>query len=720
MNIVNFANKGRIVYLFVRNDKGQLEIQTDPDYYPYYFEPAEDGKFLSYDGKNLKKVVVSNPSDIKKMCSTESYANDIKYSANYITDNIEKFTKAPIKCFFIDIEILTEELPDVKLAKQPISCITIYDSLNKQYKCFFIANYRDEEELLNDFVSFVKKESPDIWLSWNVNFDYQYLHNRIKDFARKISPIDASRPANLKDVKDIWYPCGISICDYLLMFKKVNLRENSYNLNAISEKHLGKSKTHKVIDFSKITPQLRERNIEDVKIMVDLEEKFHIMEYFDEVRRFAKCQWEDLTHNSVILDSIFIQEAKNAGYVLPSRPKNVEENDEDELQGAYRRSDSGVFHDIFKADVGSMYPNQIVNFCLDPTNIVTPGEGACNEVLEEGKDIININGVYFKQDENALIPYLSHKLMTEKDGLKKKLKEVKANTPEQALLQIKYDAYKGLVNSLYGVTALSSFRLYNNKVASAITFLARDLLHYVEDNMKALGHQVIYTDTDALMYKSDKDEKDLLNEMVQQWGIEKYGKESIDISFEAEGYFDSLLIVGKCHYYGYLNTTKGRKREIKGMEVKRSSSSKYESKFQEELIEKILTNESRENILAWVDIEKDKIKKANLVDFSFPAKVANKKYENFPIFLRAYENTKKLVPGFKVSAGDGFYYTFIKSIGKDSKGKNIDVLAFTTDNNSFIGKDRINWDEVIRRNIQMKVSTIFEAIKWTETEASIF
>lgn len=714
MNLVNFAHKGRLVYLFTRDKNGKQIIVQDNEYYPYYFEPAEDGKFLSYDGKKLKKIVVGSPYDIAKMRSTESYSSDVKYSVNYITDNIPEFTKCPLKYFFIDIEILTDELPNVQLAKQPVSCITVYNSADKVYSSFFIAEYKSEEKMLDAFIAYVKKEAPDIWFSWNVDFDYQYLHNRIGDFAKKISPIDATRPSK---EKNIWYPAGISICDYLQMFKKVNLRENSYSLNAVAEKHLGKGKTYKVIDFSKITPELQKRNFEDVEIMVKLEDKFHILEYFDEIRRFAKCQWEDLTHNSVILDSIFIQEAKNAGYILPSKAITDFYDDTliEELQGAYRRSDSGVFRNIYKADVGSMYPKQISNFCLDPANIRTSAVDEINHC-----EVIKVGETYFAQDENALIPYLSHKLVTEKDILKKKLKEVKIDSPEHALLQVKYDAYKGLVNSLYGVTALDSFRLYNYKVASAITFLARDLLHYVEDNMKALGHEVIYTDTDALMYKSEKDETDLLNDMIQEWGGQKYQKNKIDIVFENEGYFDSLLIVGKCHYYGYLNTKKGRKREIKGMEIKRSSSSKYEAKFQEELIEKILANERAEDIKQWIEKEKQLIKEYDIISFSFPAKVSNKEYKNLPIFVRAFNNTKNLIPDFKVLTGENFYYTFIKTMGKDSKGKDIDVIAFTVDNNKFLSKDRINWEEVIRRNINMKVETIFEAIGWKEQQRSLF
>ena len=78
----------------------------------------------------------------------------------------------------------------------------------------------------------------------------------------------------------------------------------------------------------------------------------------------------------------------------------------------------------------------------------------------------------------------------------------------------KYKNFKGLVNSLYGVTAFPSFRLYNYDIASSITFLARDLLRYTEAKMQSFGHKVYYTDTDALVYESTQDEIDLLNKKV--------------------------------------------------------------------------------------------------------------------------------------------------------------------------------------------------------------
>lgn len=707
MKIQNISNVGRMIYLFLREDNGNLNIIKDDSFYPFFYEPSPDGQYLGYDGEFLEKIIVNNPSEINQLKSPDSYGADIRYPINYLIHKVDKLSSSPIKYFFIDIEVLCTDLPDVKKAKDPVSCITCYNSLNKEYKTFFIGDYegtikQKEGYLLGAFLDYMKIEQPDLWLSWNVSFDYQYLHNRIKNFAKEISPINQAR---LSKEDDIYLPAGISILDYLELFKKVNLRENSYKLDSVAEKHLGFGKKHKSVDFSDISHTLKERNREDVELLVKLEEKFKIINYFNEIRLFSKCLWEDLTHNSMILDSVVLEEAKRRDVVLPNKMNKFEREEEESLQGAYRRSDSGVFFDVYKADVASMYPNQLVNFCLDSVNIVS--------AEEDHKDCIKIEDTWFKQDQNAILPYLAIKLMNIKDDLKAKLKKVALNTDEAKVLQMKYDAYKGLVNSLFGVTAFPSFRLYDNRVASAITFLARDLLHYTEDYMTGHGIKVVAVDTDALMYLAEKDEVELLNSLTQDWA-KLYGKEFVNIRFESEGKFTKLLIVGKCHYFGYIETPKGIKKEIKGMEVKRSSSSKYESEFQETLIEKILNKESKDSIIKWLNQEKINIKTSPIEKVGFPCKLSNKEYKSVPIFVRAYMNTKNICPNFKMSIGENFYYIFVNSLGKDSNGKEINVLAFTLENNAFIDKKRIDWEEVIRRNIEMKSDTIFEAIGWKQ------
>lgn len=704
MRINNIHNNKREVTMFCREQDGTLKITKDNSYFPYYYELSATGKFKTYDNQNVMKIITSSPSDIVKQRGPNSYEADVMFSKRYIIDKIPTFEKTTLKYIFLDIEVLATDMPDPMKAPYPISCITVYNSMSQSVHTWYMGDARydiyptnqtKELHLLADFVSYIKSEQPDLLLAWNMSFDYTYIHQRLKDFAKAISPIGEARYGNQDG---IMYPAGISICDYMEMFKKVYMREQSYALDNVAQKYLGEAPWAKTA-FNVLSDMMRLKNINDVKRMTTIEGKFQLLDYYDEIRRFATCTWEDLTANSRILDMVVLREASRKGVVLPNKKKK-DENDtstEPELQGAYRRAESGVYKNIYKADIVSMYPSQMVNFCLDAQNITAV----------PGPDTIEVDGIHVIQNENALLPTITKQLMLQKDALKKELKGA-SNEALQKSLQNKYNAIKGLVNSMYGVTAFAGFRLYNYDIASRITSLSRSLLMYVENKMREMSYEVIYTDTDALMYKAQQDEIVLLNKLVQDWAIETFNKPDINITFESEGMFTKLLIMTKCRYLGYTDTPKGRKTEIKGMEMKRSSSSKYESIFQRELVDLVLEEKTKEELRVWVEDKISNIQNEPLVNLAFPAKIANKEYKNKPIFVRAFENTQLFDASFKVAKGELFHYIFTKNYGKDAAKKDINVVILTDSIKDL--KEHLDWDEIIRRNIMMKTDAIFEAL----------
>jgi len=392
---------------------------------------------------------------------------------------------------------------------------------------------------------------------------------------------------------------------------------------------------------------------------------------------------------------LLFDEAKKQNIILPNK-QVIEEGEETSFQGATRDSEeNGVFFDIGKFDLTSAYPSMIVNFCLDTQNIAGEGDEADAEMY----GAIKINDVTFIQQKNALLPSIVKRILVAKDALKKLRKE----NPDDKTIAIKYDAIKAIVNSAFGVMGNRYFRLYDNTIASSITFLVRDLLHYVKNRInKEDSINTIYYDTDSIFLTTKTNITEKLNNLIQEWAKEK-GKDHIDLAFEYEGYFTRLLLLGKCHYVGYLD---GGKKEIKGVEMKRSSSSKYEAWFQGILIDKILNKESQESIIKWVDEEKERIKTLPLLEIGFPCKLTSKDYKNHPIFIRAYENSRKISKDFKLNNGELFYYIFTKS-----QKFNMDVMAFSQAE-QIITTDDIDWAKVIERNIMNKVNKIFTILNW--------
>jgi DNA polymerase elongation subunit (family B) len=733
-NVVNIANNNREIYVWHRIGKN-LCLFKDNTFFPYFYQLSPTGIFRTIDNRKCNKVVCSRPSDLKNRRDENSYEADIPLHKRYIIDKVASFGKAEIKYSFIDIEVLTKELPNYLYPEQPISCISCSNSYTGFIKTFFLSDYTPfgqnlefhEQNLLNDFVVWIKEQQFDLLLGWNfIEFDWRYLCARYKkvfgcELAEILSPIaQAKYLGNSKqEIEPNLIPAGISICDYLDFYKKIYRTESSYALDAVCQKEL-KEQSYKKVDFSRLSDEIKEKNINDVKRMIDLEKKKKIIEYYDELRRMSMCEWADVTWNSKMLDIILLREAKQKGIILPSHHYGEgTEVEEIGFEGAYRRCDTGLYKNLWKLDLSSAYPMAIIDFCLDISNIKNEG--------------ITINMVKFYQNENALLPTIARKLISKKDILKLQLKSTNPESEEGKDLQIKYDAIKAVVNSLFGVCGLKIFRLFDYRVAASITFLIRDLLHYVEDGLEKLGQKVVYIDTDSVFIESHDNPKELCNELVKEWAKEKYNKDKIGIEFDLEGQFEKLFIIALCHYKGYLRTKIGLKEEIKGIEARRKDSSVFIRDFQTKLIEKIMNEESQEKIVEFINSEKERIKTLSLTDIGFPCRISKEveTYKSIPVFIRALQYTQELVPSFQKNIGDSFYWIPVKSFGtsirKSSRNKtnketgektiqssekevNKDVFCYDEDNYEHV-KD-VNWDKVIDKSITMKCEAIFLALKW--------
>jgi DNA polymerase elongation subunit (family B) len=743
----NIASIGKEIFLFCRQRDGKLTIQKDLSFCHYFYEPTSQGIFQTIDGKKVSKIFCREPSQIKNKKTEFSYEADLSFSKRYMIDKIGEILPSPTKYLFIDIEILTKELPSYSNPNKPITCISVYNSLSKTIQQWFVWDYynslneqlpieEQEDLLLKDFVKYIKNEQPDLLLGWNFcNFDYPYLAARIKrlwdlDFAELISPINKTRYG--RKIDEIPYPAGISILDYLDLFKKIYRGEVSYALDSIAMKYLNVESVGKV-DFNQISEEVKNKNFIDIQRLVGIEDKLGIINYYDEIRRMGKCLWEDLTWNSKVLDMMLLSEAKNKGIILPSKHYASEEivYDDVEFEGAYRRAELGRFENLYKLDLSSAYSMAIIDFCLDIANLTQNKNELKIDITDRETNEVKYS-TYFKQNSNALLPNLARKLIIKKDYLKKQLKSLDPESVEGKDLQIKYDAVKALVNSLFGVTALKVFRLYKVEIASAITSIVRNLLHYVEIKLQEQGMKVIYLDTDSVFIQAKNNPLELCNQLVKQWAKEKYNKNTIGIEFDYEGVYEKILIVAMCHYVGFLKKKDGKiKKEIKGVESKRKDSSKFMQEFQTKLIDKILNNEAQSKIVEFINQEKIRIKTLPIIDIGFPCKInSEKEYKSIPIFSRALDYSKELF-GFTKNSGDTFYYCYVKSMGETTrKSKRLlknkqtgqkeertsetkiekNVLAF--DEEHFDHVKNIDWNKMESKTITDKCKKIFVALNW--------
>ncbi|MGD2071869.1 MAG: DNA polymerase domain-containing protein [Candidatus Thorarchaeota archaeon] len=454
LRLQNISNLGSTIYLFCREKDGSLKVTEDKKFFPYYFEPTTDkvSDAVSIYGEPLKKIYCNHPKEVRKQRSINSYSADLVYTYRYIIDKVDEILPSIPRIVFFDIEVQAPELPrpkETQTAPYPISTIVMYDSYIKKYRTSYIKDYKSEFDMIEDFCNQIYQLKPDILTGWNaVDFDYLYLFYRYDDFPKKISPIRQSHWRNGYEM-----PAGISIVDMTGLDVKLTLnKRDSYKLNNVANEDLGYELWEQE-DFMNIELS-KKKCQEDVKKLVQLNDKNKYFEVFDNIRRFAKVTWEDLpaeyknyswqSLNSRPWDILFFQIAKKLTQVLPNKPNYTDEERHEyssnvyyKKDGAYRETfQTGIFFDVIKCDLGSAYPRMIIDFCLDKTNLHLqhqmpdwfPEEIEIANLIKQGYKIWSKTkwGLYLI--ENNFIPVPVYFRETEEQLRKRK--EYKNNFPE--------------------------------------------------------------------------------------------------------------------------------------------------------------------------------------------------------------------------------------------------------------------------------------------------
>jgi DNA polymerase elongation subunit (family B) len=548
---------------------------------------------------------------------------------------------------------------------------------------------------------------------------------RIPDFACKLSSIG-------KIVKRSGFPAGISILDYYELVKKV-YKFKKYKLEYVYCTEFKKEYKPEKYSFGIITEKIKDKNLNDVKMLVELEDKFHLINYFDELRRIGKVLWDDLCMNSVIVDGFILQTAKEKGVVLPSKPDEAEKfrrTEEDEIKGGYVFAKTGLHKNVPLFDVGGTYPNLIITFNLDPVNVKK----------EPNTQTIAIRKVNIWQNSNAIVPTVCTKLVHAREEIQKQVEILSGD--EKALMKQKDAAHKGVNNTVYGTLLFKSSRMYNKDIASTITYLARFLIRYTKLRLKTFGYETVASDTDSIFVKTVEQAEiiqSIINEQIIPEFLQHFGKEKGTLKFKYEGTFSKLFILTKKHYIGYMI---GKDEPIiKGVEALRSDSSKFTEKFQEELLKMILDEKPKEEVDTWLLAEDKRMRSLPLLEVAFPVKLNGsvESYKVETIHLRSLRYALAEHPDWQVGIGQDFYYTFIipdkfeikranrkvkktkKELAAEPNGeltkikvvevkKAINVMAF--DEFLGIGEHKPDWDELAKRNIWKKAANIYAAMHW--------
>ena len=383
---------------------------------------------------------------------------------------------------------------------------------------------KSEQELLAKFLEKFREIDPDILVGYNSDyFDIPYLYYRMcnvlgEDMARHLSPIGYVRETPW--FKDQYIQiAGVESLDYMRLHRKFSWRdEPSWKLDAIGEKYAGINKVEYEGNLDSLFEtdihKFIEYNFVDVKILVELDKKLEYLALTKNLSHKGKHNYSEVYANTNTQDGAISAYLLSKNIIPPAKDKDGKE--EKGYAGGYLFCPkAGIYNYMFDEDLTSLYPSIIMSLNIgketlmarimdadtrnnrlglndlkakdpDSTLIIKNNKGKRAEVtvkqllgfIEKNKWTISANGTMFATNRQSVLSTILAKWFQERVLYKGKMKKAYKVKDEEAGAKFHLLQYtmKILLNSLYGATALPSFRYGNVNLSKAITLSGQRII----------------------------------------------------------------------------------------------------------------------------------------------------------------------------------------------------------------------------------------------------
>ena len=541
-------------------DNGEY-FQIRDDYQPTLFVSSnKETQYKTLDGQYVAKVKPGTVRETKEFIRQYEFVDNFQVFGNerfiyqYISDKYPqdevKFDISKIRLYTMDIETKSENgFPDVESADQEMLLISMQNYNTKEIITWgqgpfklkqgnhYYKQFNNEFDLLNDFISWWMKNTPDIVTGWNIQmFDIPYLAKRLyrvlgDKVARRLSPWGLCSPKELyiKGRRHIVYDIGgITQLDYLDLYKKFTYtNRESYRLDYIAQVELGQKKLdHSEHDtfkdfYTNGWQKFVEYNIIDVELVDRLEDKMKLIELALTMAYDAKVNYNDVFYQVRMWDNIIYNYLKKRNIVIP--PKISEQKDE-KYAGAYvKEPKPGKYDWVVSFDLNSLYPHLIMQYNISPETLRDERHPTVSvkDILEKNltfemhKDnAVCANGAMYRKDKRGFLPELMEKMYNERVIFKKRMLEAKQeyekNPTDNLVKEIArcnniQMAKKISLNSAYGAIGNQYFRYYQLANAEAITLSGQVSIRWIENKMNDFLNKILKTEREDYVIASDTD-----------------------------------------------------------------------------------------------------------------------------------------------------------------------------------------------------------------------
>jgi len=392
-----------------------------------------------------------------------------------------------------------------------------------------IIPFKTEEELLLNFLDKFREIDPDILVGWNSDyFDIPYLYYRMcnvlgddeygKPLARHLSPIGYVRETPW--FKDQYIQiAGVESLDYMRLHKKFSWAdEPSFKLDAIGEKYANIKKIEYEGNLDKLFEEdplkFIQYNFRDVEILKKLDEKLEYLSLVKNLAHKGKHNYSEVYANTKTQDGAISAYLLGKNIIPPAKDRNP--LSKKNYAGGYLFCPkAGIYNYVFDLDLTSLYPSIIMTVNIGKETMVgrimdaddrnnrlglndlkskdyseeliienlkrkrkKVSVGKLITMIEQNELSISANGVMFATNRESVLSTILKKWFDERVKYKNAMKKAYKSGDKElgAAYYMKQYTMKILLNSLYGATALGSFRYGNVILSEAITLSGQRII----------------------------------------------------------------------------------------------------------------------------------------------------------------------------------------------------------------------------------------------------
>jgi DNA polymerase elongation subunit (family B) len=431
--------------------------------------------------------------------------SDLEQQAFISTENrcFSGMTFEEIRRMQIDIETLTGEgytFPNAEREEDAIILIAMRD--NTGWEKMLALDELTEKQMLSQLVELIKQRDPDVIEGHNIfNFDLSYIEARAKRHRVKLNlGRDGSKMTNRKSRFTVaertldynrFQIAGRHIIDTMHLAQQYDVikREFSgFGLKYLANYFGVAASDRTYVEGDQITqiwlkdPQTIKRYCMDDVRETDAISKILSPSFFYQTQLTPLSYQNCITRgNATRIESIF-----TAAYLAEAHSIPQPEQSTTSLAGGLTASfHSGIFENIWHADVRSLYPSIIIADQLSPARdtlkIFQKFLSTLRLFRLEAKDLMN----------NA------------------------SNNDEKEFYNAMQSTFKILINSFYGYLGFGYGSFNDYEVASKVTEKGREILTTMENFITSTGAKVIEMDTDGLYFQPPRGYKGSPSDMQQ-------------------------------------------------------------------------------------------------------------------------------------------------------------------------------------------------------------